>query len=75
MSHLIFILGALFGGQNTLECEDSGDNNDDGAINLADAIALLDHLFGMAGPLPDPMNCGVDPTADALGCDMPAGCP
>jgi hypothetical protein len=36
---------------------------------VADAIALLSHLFANAGPLPAPFNqCGIDPTADTLDC-------
>jgi hypothetical protein len=48
---------------------DAADANDDGAINIADAIAVLSNLFANAGPLPAPFNgCGTDPTIDELGC-------
>jgi len=55
---------------------DSADANDDGAMNIADAIATLGHLFGGAGPLPAPFGaCGEDGTAvDALDCKVYAPC-
>ena len=45
-----------------------GEVNQDGSVNIADAIALLGYLFGGAGPLPDPTAkvCGEDPTEDDL---------
>jgi hypothetical protein len=50
-------------------CLDAADTNDDGAVDIGDAIAVLSHLFAGAGPLPDPFGeCGVDPTVDELGC-------
>ena len=49
--------------------------NDDGAIDIADAIALLDFLFGGSGDLPEPFGeCGVDPTEDGVGCDTYVFC-
>ena len=44
-----------------------GDANDDGDVNIADAISLLGHLFGGAPPLEEPFDtCGSDHTADAV---------
>jgi hypothetical protein len=38
-------------------------------MNIADAIAILSHLFANAGPLPQPFDrCGIDPTIDELDC-------
>jgi hypothetical protein len=38
-------------------------------VDIADAIAVLSHLFAGAGPLPEPFGeCGVDSTEDELGC-------
>ncbi len=52
------------------QCLDKADANDDGALNLADATAILSYLFADAGLLPAPFDeCGNDPTADALGCN------
>jgi hypothetical protein len=47
----------------------AADANDDGQVNIADAIAALGHLFGGAGDLPPPFGaCGTDPTDDGLTC-------
>ena len=51
-------------------CLDAADANDDGAVNIADAVSILGHLFGGEEPLPDPfLACGPDPTDDSLTCD------
>ena len=46
---------------------DAADANDDGSIDIADAIYLLSYLFGGGDqpppPFPDP---GIDPTPDTL---------
>ena len=56
-------------------CHDAADAHDDGAIDIADAIATLGHLFGGAGDLPEPFGeCGADPTVDELGCDSYPPC-
>ncbi|MGE3165927.1 MAG: hypothetical protein AB7O52_13565 [Planctomycetota bacterium] len=60
-----------------LQCEDACDGNDDGRLNLADAVVLLNYLFLMASPpppSPGPWQCGTDPTPDVLGCIAPMGC-
>jgi len=50
-------------------CIKTADVNDDGLLNLADPIFQLNYLF-VSGPTPPPplSECGVDPTADDLGC-------
>jgi hypothetical protein len=54
------------------------DVNDDGAINIADPISLLQCLFIFCGgpviapPYPD---CGFDPTDDDFHCWDYFGCP
>ncbi|MCA8960268.1 MAG: VCBS repeat-containing protein [Planctomycetes bacterium] len=71
----IALLSAIFG-PATLDCEDAGDVNDDGTIDIGDPITLLGALF--VGPVPPPepwVDCGPDPTADALGCAVPPACP
>lgn len=49
-----------------LNCPDSGDVGDDGTIDIADAVALLAHLFQSFPPPAAPLQCGTDPTADIL---------
>ncbi|MDG1455034.1 MAG: hypothetical protein P8R38_02400, partial [Planctomycetota bacterium] len=61
-------------GASTPPCEDAVDTNDDGALNLTDAITLLTTLFVLGDPLPVPFGeCGLDPTVDSLTCST--GCP
>ena len=50
-----------------ITCQDALDANDNGAVNIADPIYLLDFLFALgAPPLAPYPNSGVDPTPDAL---------
>lgn len=69
------ILGALFRGESTVDCPDAADANDDGALNLTDAVAILVHLFAgaPAPPAPGALACGTDPTLDDL-AECVAGC-
>jgi hypothetical protein len=55
-----------------VSCQDAADANDDGNLDIADAVAALSFLFG-GGTLPEPINCGEDPTIDGLDCTV--GCP
>ncbi len=74
LGDVIGTLGHLFEG-NPTNCQDALDANDDGGVNLGDAIYTLSFLFSAGAPPPPPFaQCGVDPTADALGCDGPTGC-
>jgi hypothetical protein len=62
------LLFFLFGGRD-LTCLDAADVNDDGKINVSDAIVLLRHLFQGGAAPPEPYDApGPDPTADDLGC-------
>jgi hypothetical protein len=55
---------------------DASDANDDGSVDVSDAVRLLLHLFGGTGPLPAPHGfCASDPTADGLDCSIEQGCP
>jgi hypothetical protein len=55
---------------------DSADANDDGDVDIADAPALLGHLFSDTGPLPAPYpGCGPDPTDDNLPVCFYPQCP
>ena len=51
-------------------CLDACDANDDGEVDISDAVRALTRLFIGSLPLPGPFGaCGVDGTADVLGCD------
>ena len=53
----------------------SADTNDDGKIDLSDAVALLNHLFLGALPPPPPFpDCGTDGTEDGLSCESSGPC-
>ena len=65
----------LFGIEGSQTAEDFGrsltgisDLNDDGGVNLADSIYILNHLFVIgASSIPEPYpNSGFDPTPDTL---------
>ena len=61
---------------NRSPCVNAANSNDDGAINVADGIALLGYLFSGAAAPPPPFDaCGIDPTPDALECENYGGCP
>jgi len=61
------ILFHLFAGSASVRCPDAADFNDDGVLVLSDAINLLSYLF-RRGPMPalPGVQCGLDPTEDAL---------
>jgi len=65
-SHTLYHL-FWFGREST--CEDAADANDDGDVDIADAIYTLNYSFlgDSAPPTPFP-DCGLDGTADELGC-------
>lgn len=54
-------------------CEDACDGNDDGVLDIGDAVYLLQWLFrgGPIPPAPGPFIFGRDPTEDALDCAIP----
>tara|TARA_Y100000758_G_scaffold163000_1_gene115642 strand:- start:97 stop:1098 length:1002 start_codon:yes stop_codon:yes gene_type:complete len=54
-------------------CEDACDGNDDGVLDIGDAVYLLGWMFrsGLLPPAPGPYIFGLDPTEDALECTMP----
>jgi hypothetical protein len=70
------ILTTLFLDGTPLPCQDAADVDDNGDLNMGDAIFLLQFLFvgGVEVSAPYP-SCGVDPTADALDCTSFPECP
>ncbi len=61
------ILANQFGNYEIL-CPDACDTNDDGLLNMADSVFLLNWLFkfGISPAAPGPYSDGADPTGDAL---------
>jgi len=71
-----FTLNYLFLRGEPPICRKAADTNDDGRLNVMDALALIDHLFRNAGALPTPAEaCGLDPTLDGLDCEAQSTCP
>ena len=69
LADVIFSEIYMFAGGEKPGCIDACDNNDDGVLNIADPIYLLNLLFIQGPPLPDPGGfCGSDPTEDSLEC-------
>jgi hypothetical protein len=76
LTDAIDILGYLFLDGPGIECLDAADANDDGSIDISDAVRLLMFLFAQGDPVPDPFpDCGTDPTPDSLGCRSYPACP
>ena len=72
----VHALAFLFRGGPAPACLDAADANDSGDADISDAIATFAYLF-LGGPPPappGPLDCGVDPTEDRLGCDGSTRC-
>ena len=75
LSDPIALLLHLFAGGATPGCSDACDFDDDGTLTIGDAIGALDYLFVGGAPPPAPgLNCGTDPSSDALDCSGGGGC-
>ncbi len=73
----VFTLNLLFLGGSAPAYADAADADDNGAINVTDAVYTLNFLFLGGTEIPEPAGaeCGMDPSADDLGCDDFARCP
>jgi PKD repeat protein len=81
LTDAVRVLNFLFTGGAPPACADAADADDSGTLSITDAIRILGWLFS-GGPAPMPpspstanyvmADCGGDPTADPLACDMPA---
>jgi hypothetical protein len=69
------VLLHLFQGGAAPLCQDAEDANDDGMIDLGDAVYVLNRLFlgGDRYPVPS-LHCGLDPTDDDLDCQGQQAC-
>ncbi len=76
LSDAIRVLGFLFQGTAAPDCLDAADSNDSGGLDIGDPIHLLGVLFLGTDVVPAPgrLECGIDPTADALTCDAYDAC-
>lgn len=71
----IFTLSYLFLSGAEPDCGDAADTNDDGIIEMSDAVLMLTGIFhGEPLPAPYPV-CDFDPTSDALSCGFASYCP
>ena len=57
-------------------CLDAADANDDGQLDISDVLGTLIRLFQADSGLapPPPLECGLDPTGDLLGCGEYPAC-
>jgi hypothetical protein len=56
-------------------CQKAADTNDDGELELTDALLIVLHLFRGRTPFPHPADfCGRDDTPDALSCSAFSPC-
>lgn len=66
----IVLLERLFLTPEPVDCQDAADVNDDGVLDVSDAITLFSHLFvGGFSPSPPTLEIGADPTLDNLSCE------
>ncbi len=75
LADAVAILNYLFRAGSAPRCQKAADANDDGRLNVTDAISVLLHSFAGAGALPAPfVTCGTDPTPDDLECTTSEAC-
>ena len=68
ISDPVRVLLDLFSSPGGIPCLSSADTNDDGRVDISDALYALAAQFLGGPPLPEPSECGEDPTPDAVGC-------
>ena len=69
LADAVFLLNHLFLQAEPLACTKSADVDDSGTLDLTDAVALLNFLFlGGRSPGEPFVECGSDPSRDALSC-------
>ena len=61
----VYLLKGLVG-ERDFDCLDAADINDNGRVNLVDAVYLLTWAFNNGDALPDPVECGEEDTDDDL---------
>jgi hypothetical protein len=68
ISDALAALVHLFAGR-PIFCEDTADTDDNGTLNLSDAMVILNYLFKDGAPPAAPFPAlGIDPTVDSLTC-------
>ncbi len=69
LADAVTVLFRVFLGGAEPPCLDAADADDSGSLDITDPITVLSYLFieGRSPKSPFP-ECGLDPTADALGC-------
>jgi hypothetical protein len=68
VTDVILILNYLFRG-GTLACLEAADANDDGSVDVSDALKVLLYRYAGRPPPPAPYPAAAsDPTPDGLGC-------
>ena len=65
----LLTLRVLFRSDDDFPCADAADANDDGNLDVSDAVFSLLRLFVIREPWPEPNVYGLDPTEDALDCE------
>jgi hypothetical protein len=68
---VVKVLSYLFLSADVIECLDAADVQDDGLINISDAIYVLSYLFRSGSEPTSPWKeCDIDPTPDQLSCSQ-----
>ena len=69
------LLRHIFQEREAVSCRKAADSNDDGRVNILDAIGIVSQLFRGRDALPVPFpECGDDATEDQLSCEAFPSC-
>ena len=69
------LLQYLFQRGSVPSCRKAADSDDNGGINIGDAVLILQQILGRAQSIAPPFpGCGEDPTPDPLPCEGSTGC-